>query len=169
MDRIPAEIYKAAGPVTWQTFHSLLMNIWEEDMPKDFKDATLVTLFKNKGSKADCGNYLGISLLSTAGKILACVILKYFITSISEENVPEAQCFPSWPQHHRPGFCNLTVPWEVYQTECGSVCHLYSYDQGIWYGQQRSTLSYTVKTQVYEKICQSHLPFFMLFFSVGNF
>ena len=57
MDRIPAGIYKAAGPLTLDTFHSLLINIWEEDMPKDFRDATVVPLFKNKGGKADCGNY----------------------------------------------------------------------------------------------------------------
>ena len=31
MDIIPAEIYKAAGPVTLEMFHSLLINIWEED------------------------------------------------------------------------------------------------------------------------------------------
>ena len=54
MDGIPAEIFKAAGPVALNTFHTILAGIWEEeDMPKDFRDATVVSLFKNKGSKAD--------------------------------------------------------------------------------------------------------------------
>ena len=60
--------------------------------PKKFRNATVVSLFKNRGSKTDCGNYRGISLLSVAGKILARVILNRLITNISEENLPEAQC-----------------------------------------------------------------------------
>ena len=71
MDRIPAEIYKSIGAVTLKTFHDLLTSIWkEEELPKDFRDATVISLFKNKGSKTDCSNYRGISLLSIAGKEL---------------------------------------------------------------------------------------------------
>ena len=72
--------------------HSLLISVWEEeeDMPKDFNDAAVVPLFKNKGSKADCGSYQCIYFLSIAGKILTCVILNYLITGISEENLPDA-------------------------------------------------------------------------------
>ena len=60
-------------------------------MPDDFQDALIVALYKKKGSKANCGNHRGISLLSIAGKILAQVILNQLIT-ISEDNIPEAQC-----------------------------------------------------------------------------
>ncbi|PFX12093.1 RNA-directed DNA polymerase from mobile element jockey [Stylophora pistillata] len=92
-DGIPAEIYKAAGPVTLNAFHSLLCSIWEEeDIPQEFRDATIISLYKNKGSKSDCGNYWGISLLSIAGKILVCIILNRLIFTISEHNLPEAQC-----------------------------------------------------------------------------
>ncbi|PFX13771.1 Craniofacial development protein 2 [Stylophora pistillata] len=67
-DGIPAEIYKAARQVTLNAFHSLLCSIWEEeDNPQEFRDATIISLYKNKGSKSDCGNYRGISLLSIAG------------------------------------------------------------------------------------------------------
>ena len=38
-------------------------------MPEDFPDALIVTIYKNKGSKANCENYRGIFLLSVAGKI----------------------------------------------------------------------------------------------------
>ena len=61
-------------------------------MPKKFRNATFVFLFKDRGSKTDCGNYRGISLLSVAGKILARVILNRLITNILEENLPEAKC-----------------------------------------------------------------------------
>ena len=71
--------------------HSLFTSIWEEeDVPKEFGNATFISLFKN--SKTDCGNYRGISLLSIAANILARVILNRLITNISEENLPEAQC-----------------------------------------------------------------------------
>ncbi|KAL8611454.1 hypothetical protein ACOMHN_014509 [Nucella lapillus] len=74
MDGIPADI--------WDT----------EDMPQEFRDATIVSLYKNKGSKSDCGNYRGISLLSIAGKIMARIILNRLIPTVSENNLPEAQC-----------------------------------------------------------------------------
>ena len=70
MDGIPAEIFKSAGPVALETLLSLL------------------TLFNNRGSETDCGNYRGISLLSIAGKILARVTPNRLITNISEENLP---------------------------------------------------------------------------------
>ena len=93
MDGIPAEVYKATGPVALETFHSIITCMWEEEaIPQEFRDATIVSLYKNKGSKSDCGNYRGISLLSIAGKILARIILNRLITSVSEANLPEAQC-----------------------------------------------------------------------------
>ena len=93
MDGIPAEIFKSAGPVAIKALHSLLTSVWEEeDVPKEFRNATFVSLFKNRGSKTGCGNYRGSSLLSIGGKILARVILNRLITNTSEENLPEAQC-----------------------------------------------------------------------------
>ena len=91
-DNIPAELFKAAGPGALGAFHNILTSIWEEEnMPQDFRDATVVSLFK-KGNKADCGNYRGISLLSIAGKILARIILNRLISLVSEEALPETQC-----------------------------------------------------------------------------
>ena len=93
MDGIPAELFKSAGPVALEAFHSLLTSIWEEEkLPKDFRDASVVSLFKNKGSRTDCGNYRGISLLSIAGKILARILLNRMIKNISEGSLPETQC-----------------------------------------------------------------------------
>ena len=87
-DGIPAEIYETAGPTTLEIFHDIT-SIWEdEDMPQDFCDASI----KEKGSKTDCGNYRGISPLSIAGKIIARIILNRLIISVSEANLPEAQC-----------------------------------------------------------------------------
>ena len=94
MDGILTEIFKSAGPVALEALHSLL-TIWEnEDVSKEFRNATLVSLLKNRGCKTNCSNYRGISLRSVSGKILARVILNRLIANISEENLPEAQCAP---------------------------------------------------------------------------
>ena len=60
-------------------------------MPDDFRDALIVSLYKNKGCKSDCRNYRVISLLSIAGKIFARVILNRLVT-VLEQNLPEVQC-----------------------------------------------------------------------------
>ena len=72
IDALPAEIFKAAGPKTLNMSHIILTSISEEEIkPNHFCDVIIVMLLKTKGNKADCGNYSGISLSSTAGKILA--------------------------------------------------------------------------------------------------
>ena len=91
-DEIPVELYKSLG-TAFKAFHEILVSIWEEEcMSADFRDATIATLYKNKETKSDCGNYRGISLLFIAGKILAQIFLNRLITSVSESNLPEAQC-----------------------------------------------------------------------------
>ena len=65
---------------------------WDtECLPQDFKDALIVTVYKKKGQRSECGNHRGISLLAIAGKILAKIILNR-IKSVSEELLPESQC-----------------------------------------------------------------------------
>ena len=91
-DEIPAELYKAAGPEAINVFHDIISHIWEEDkMPEDFCNSLIIALYKNKGSKANCENYRGISVLSITGKILDLVILNWLHT-MSEANLPEDQC-----------------------------------------------------------------------------
>ena len=67
------------------------MKIWDQEViQSDLRDALIVNLFK-KGDKADCGNYRGISLLFTNGKIITRIIFKRFLR-LSEEVLPETQC-----------------------------------------------------------------------------
>uniref|UniRef100_A0A5F8G576 RNA-directed DNA polymerase n=1 Tax=Monodelphis domestica TaxID=13616 RepID=A0A5F8G576_MONDO len=92
-DGIPTEVYKALNGKVLQAFHIVLTSIWEEeDIPPELRDASIIALYKNKGSRAACDNYSGISLLSTAGKILTHVILNRLLSSVSEQNLPESQC-----------------------------------------------------------------------------
>ena len=86
------EIFKALSNEALHSFHRILTSIWVRDeIPPDFRDAAIVTLFKNKGSKADCGNHRGIFLLSIAGKILARIMLNRLILLVAEKNLPESQ------------------------------------------------------------------------------
>lgn len=89
-DGIPAEVFKTANSLLAPHLHNIFLNIWEKaEVPSDFKDALIVTIFK-KGDKSVCGNYRGISLLSTAGKVLAVILLKRLVP-IAEEILPETQ------------------------------------------------------------------------------
>jgi hypothetical protein len=55
----------------------LIERIWNgEEIPSSWLNAALCLLYKNKGSKSDPNSFRGISLLSSAEKIMSIVILK---------------------------------------------------------------------------------------------
>ena len=89
-DAIPADIYKARGPSVAELFHIM----WrKEAIPQEFKDATIIHLFKRKGNPQVCDNHRGIYLLSIAGKILARVLLNRLNEHLEQsELLPESQC-----------------------------------------------------------------------------
>ncbi len=92
-DGIPPEIFKYGGQKLTRKLYRLIIQIWRsEEIPQQFKDATIVSIYKNKGSRAECGNYRGISLLSTAGKIVAKVIQSRLVSHILDNCVSESQC-----------------------------------------------------------------------------
>jgi hypothetical protein len=91
IDGIPSEVLKNGG----QLLRTELLNLFNaclssEKIPQDF-DATIVTIYKRKGDRAECGNHRGISLLAIAGKVLAKIILNR-LKEITEEILPESQC-----------------------------------------------------------------------------
>jgi len=92
-DGIPAEIWKKGGETLQKNLHKLFVCCWENEvLPKELRDAVIITLYKNKGEKSDCSNYRGITLLSIAGKILARILLNRLVPSIADEHIPESQC-----------------------------------------------------------------------------
>ena len=44
-------------------------------LPKDLRSAVIVLLYKGKGERAECKNYIRISLLSVVGKIYAEILV----------------------------------------------------------------------------------------------
>lgn len=91
-DGITPEIYKGCKGAVLDILLKIINKIWScEKVPKDWRDALFVTIFKNKGDITICGNHRGISLLSVAGKIFAKILL-IRLTPVVEEMLPEPQC-----------------------------------------------------------------------------
>ena len=92
-DAIPSEIYKAGGPILTEKLTELFKTFWSRQaLPQEFKDASIVHLYKKKGNKQSCDNHRGISLLSIAGKLLARVLLNRLIKHLEQGLLPESQC-----------------------------------------------------------------------------
>ena len=91
LDGIPAEVYKVGGDLLPHQLHQLLVKIWaNEDIPTHFRDSAIITIYKGKGDRSDCGNYRGISLLAAACKIFAR-IMNNRLKPLAEKIHPETQ------------------------------------------------------------------------------
>lgn len=74
-DGIHPEVIKRDGTGLLSALDDIIKEAWRNtEVPQDWKDAQLVTIFK-KGDRRLCGNYRGISLLSIPGKGFAHVLL----------------------------------------------------------------------------------------------
>ena len=92
-DEVPAELLKYGGKAVLGCLHSLCMTIWRCGcVPLQWKECMIVSIYKKKRDAVNCNNSRGISLLPTAGKVLARVMLARVIKHISEKVLPEMQC-----------------------------------------------------------------------------
>ena len=91
-DAIP--VYKAGGLPMAEKLTDLFQCMWrKEATPQDFKDASIIHLYKRKGNPQVCDNHRGISLSSIAGKILAKKILNRLNAHLDQAKlIPESQC-----------------------------------------------------------------------------
>jgi len=92
-DGVPAEILKSCGEFFVDTLTEFIQYVWNTgNVPETWKNSNIVTIYKNKGERSECGNSRGISLLSHGGKILTKIMLKRLMAHISEKILPETQC-----------------------------------------------------------------------------
>ena len=74
-DGIPPEVWMHGGESVMISAHHLFTRIWDDELAaQQPKDATIIAIFKSKGSCSECDNYGRIFLLAIAGKVLAKVI-----------------------------------------------------------------------------------------------
>ena len=78
-DGLPAELLELGRQqdrTILLEFHRFTTLIWREGhVPQQWKDAVITVLHK-KDDKTECGNYLGISLVSHAGNVLLKVVAR---------------------------------------------------------------------------------------------
>jgi hypothetical protein len=73
-NQILAEQIQAGGEIFRSEIHELINSIWnKEELSDQWKESIIVPVNK-KGDKTDCSNYCGISLLSTAYKIVFFIL-----------------------------------------------------------------------------------------------
>ena len=85
-------MWKFGGVQLINCLHKLIQEILDaRKIAQDWKDASIVPLFKKDDCK-DCGNYRGIYLLATVGKILSRVLLHILNEHTSQNVLPEIQC-----------------------------------------------------------------------------
>nr|VZI21214.1 unnamed protein product [Spirometra erinaceieuropaei] len=123
-DAIPAEVYKHGGPLLMDHLTALFQEMWRQgEVPQDFKDATIVHLYKRKGNRQVCDNHRGISLLNIAGKIFARILLNRLNNHLEQGLLPESQC---GFRRHR-GTTDMIFAARQLQEKCQEMrTHLYS-------------------------------------------
>nr|VZI32098.1 unnamed protein product [Spirometra erinaceieuropaei] len=123
-DTIPAEVYKHGGPQLMDHLTAVFQEMWRQgEVPQDFKDATIVHLYKRKGNRQVCDNHRGISLLKIAGKIFARIILNRLNNHLEQGLLPESQC---GFRRHR-GTTDMIFAARQLQEKCQEMrTHLYS-------------------------------------------
>ena len=77
-----------------ETLTKLLLCMWrKEAIPQEFKDASIIHLYKRKGNPQVCDNHRGISVLCIAGKIMAKILLNHLDVHLDQKGlIPESQC-----------------------------------------------------------------------------
>ncbi|BHF62195.1 hypothetical protein SprV_0100517600 [Sparganum proliferum] len=92
-DAIPAEVYQHGGPQLMDHLTAPFQEMWRQgEVLQDFKDATIVHLYKQKGNRQMCDSHRGISLLNIAGKIFARILLNRLNNHLEHGLLPESQC-----------------------------------------------------------------------------
>ena len=90
-DGIPGELIKYGGKEMHYFMFRICQKIWkDEHLPTTWNEAVIIPLHK-KGDKTKSENYRGISLLNSAYKVFAKILLNR-LTPYVEENLGRYQC-----------------------------------------------------------------------------
>jgi hypothetical protein len=106
IDQILAELINAGGETLRTEIHILICSIWnKQELPQQWKESIIVQIHKT-ADKTDCNNNRGISLLSTAYKILSNILVAR-LTQYVNEIIGDHQCGFCWNRFaNHQIFCN---------------------------------------------------------------
>ncbi|BHF60526.1 hypothetical protein SprV_0100349100 [Sparganum proliferum] len=91
-DAIPAEICKHGGPQFMNQFTALYQETWRQgQVPQDFKDATIVHLYRRKDNFQLCDKHSVVSLLNIAGEIFPRVLPSRLNSHLEQGLLPDSQ------------------------------------------------------------------------------
>nr|VZH91290.1 unnamed protein product [Spirometra erinaceieuropaei] len=123
-DAIPAEVYKHGNPQLMDHLTAFFQEMWcQAEVPQDFKDVTIVHLYKQKGNRKVCDNHRGISLFKIAWKILPRILLNRLNNHLEQGLLTESQC---GFRRHR-GTTDMIFVARQLQEKCRKIrTHLYS-------------------------------------------
>jgi hypothetical protein len=90
-DQILAELIKTVGEMLCSEMHKLICSVWnKEELSQQWKKSIIIPIYE-KDDKTDCNNYWGISLLSTAYKLLSNILLAKLIPYVNDV-IGDHQC-----------------------------------------------------------------------------
>ena len=113
-DGIPAEVLKAGGETLITQLTRMFQVFWVNgQLPRDFRDANIILLYKNKGDRLSSDNHRGISLLSIVGKILARIMLNRITKHILDNVVSESVWLQKAEGHGGYGLCYQAAPGKM--------------------------------------------------------
>ena len=60
LDNIPGEVFKYGASQLLIWLHKIILKVWDCGfVPQDWRDAAIVSIYKNKGARNDCNSYYG--------------------------------------------------------------------------------------------------------------
>ena len=85
IDNLTADLLRADTDTTVSVLHDLFNTIWEEEsVPEDWCKGLIVKLPK-KGDLTTCGNWRGITLMSTVAEVMGRIVIKRIAAGIDAE------------------------------------------------------------------------------------
>ena len=88
------EYIQHGGSDALRTLHKIVTQVWKEEVvPEEWHQGIIIPLYKGKGSKSECSNYRGITLLSVPGKVFAHIILARIKPTLLSHRRPQQSGF----------------------------------------------------------------------------
>ncbi|BHF85491.1 hypothetical protein SprV_1002865800 [Sparganum proliferum] len=92
-DASSAEVCKHDCPKFMEHLTALFQETWRQgEVPQDFKDTSIIRLYKRIGNRQVCDNHRGICLLNIAGKIFAHILLNRQNNHLDQGLLSNSQC-----------------------------------------------------------------------------